>query len=108
MYSIHWFRRDLRLQDNHGLFKALSSGKPTRLVFIFDEIILGKLKNEKDARVHFIHEQIQKINKKLSNFNASIDVHYGEPKNVWKEIIAANNVSEVHANEDYELRNHSS
>tara|TARA_E500000178_G_C17032341_1_gene761224 strand:- start:2853 stop:4145 length:1293 start_codon:yes stop_codon:yes gene_type:complete len=102
VYSIHWFRRDLRLQDNHGLFKALSSGKPTRLVFIFDEIILGKLKNEKDARVHFIHEQIQKINKKLSNFNASIDVHYGEPKNVWKEIIAANNVSEVHANEDYE------
>ncbi|MGD9558010.1 MAG: deoxyribodipyrimidine photo-lyase, partial [Mangrovibacterium sp.] len=35
--NIFWFRRDLRLTDNHGLFRALtSSGRPVLPVFVFN------------------------------------------------------------------------
>jgi len=34
--SLFWFRRDLRLEDNAGLWKALNSGVPVVPIFIFD------------------------------------------------------------------------
>jgi len=40
---IFWFRRDLRLEDNVGLYHALSSGIPVVPIFIFDSTILNQL-----------------------------------------------------------------
>ncbi|MDB4587573.1 deoxyribodipyrimidine photo-lyase, partial [bacterium] len=34
--AIHWFRRDLRLDDNSALHAALDSGLPVLPAFIFD------------------------------------------------------------------------
>ena len=34
--ALFWFRRDLRLHDNHGFFKALNSDCKVLPVFIFD------------------------------------------------------------------------
>ncbi|MDP9048902.1 MAG: deoxyribodipyrimidine photo-lyase, partial [Bacteroidota bacterium] len=56
--SIFWFRRDLRLEDNAGLYHALKSGRPVLPVFIFDREILGQLQDKDDARVTFIHQTI--------------------------------------------------
>jgi len=39
---IHWFRRDLRLEDNTGLDAALNSGDPVLPVFILDDAILAQ------------------------------------------------------------------
>ena len=44
--SIFWFRRDLRLKDNHGLYRALESEKKVLPIFIFDEDILDLLENK--------------------------------------------------------------
>ncbi|MBP9187833.1 MAG: deoxyribodipyrimidine photo-lyase, partial [Bacteroidia bacterium] len=41
--SVFWFRRDLRLEDNAGLYHALKSGLPVLPIFIFDSEILNKL-----------------------------------------------------------------
>ncbi|MDO8930634.1 MAG: deoxyribodipyrimidine photo-lyase, partial [Bacteroidota bacterium] len=40
--NIFWFRRDLRTDDNHGLFQALNAGLPVVPVFIFDPAILAQ------------------------------------------------------------------
>ena len=61
--NVFWFRRDLRLDDNHGLYQALRSGTPVLPVFIFDEDILERLKNQRDTRVTFIYENLEKMNK---------------------------------------------
>ena len=41
--SFFWFRRDLRLEDNTGLFHALQSDFPVIPLFIFDDDILDNL-----------------------------------------------------------------
>ena len=41
--NIFWFRRDLRLEDNAGLYHALKEDKPVVPVFIFDRNILDEL-----------------------------------------------------------------
>src|SRR5258708_15538089 len=38
---IHWFRRDLRLDDNAALDAALRSGDPVLPLFVLDEAIIG-------------------------------------------------------------------
>jgi deoxyribodipyrimidine photo-lyase len=38
--SIFWFRRDLRLDDNAGLYRALKGEHPVLCLFIFDKTIL--------------------------------------------------------------------
>jgi deoxyribodipyrimidine photo-lyase len=52
--SVFWFRRDLRLNDNAGLYHALKGKYPVLPLFIFDPDILDKLEDQDDARVTFI------------------------------------------------------
>ena len=66
--AVFWFRRDLRLADNTGLFHALKSGLPVLPIFIFDTEILDKLNSKNDARVTFIYNQLQKINSEIEIF----------------------------------------
>ena len=55
--NIFWFRRDLRLEDNFGLYEALQENLPVLPIFIFDTEILDKLP-EDDARVTFIYNTL--------------------------------------------------
>ena len=75
--SIFWFRRDLRLHDNTGLFYALNSKYPVLPIFIFDEAILNELPKN-DARVNFIHETLSKLNIDLVENNSSLYIQKGE------------------------------
>lgn len=98
--NIFWFRRDLRLNDNIGLHEALKSGK-VHPIFIFDEIILDKLEKN-DSRLNFIYETLEKINLKLSKYYTSIKYYYGNPSDIWLDIIKDNNIDNVYWNKDYE------
>ncbi len=102
MVNIFWFRRDLRLNDNHGLFAALKAGLPVELLFIFDVEILKKLENIKDARVTFIYRQLRAINDQLKPLGSSIRVEHGKPAEVFESMLAQQKVHTVFANEDYE------
>ena len=100
--SIFWFRRDLRLFDNAGLSKALNAKFPVIPVFIFDSEILDKLEEKKDARVQFIHQELEKMKSDLQKLGSDLDVRYGTPEKIWKDLTSDYNVHEVFANRDYE------
>ena len=99
--SFFWFRRDLRLEDNVGLFQALQSKYPVIPVFIFDETILERLPKN-DPRVGFIHESLAAINTKLLEFGTSLLVKKGKPSEVWESLLHDYNIQEVYWNKDYE------
>ena len=63
--NIFWFRRDLRLYDNHGLYQALKSGLPVLPIFIFDKNILDELNDKNDRRVSFIYYTLAQIQEQL-------------------------------------------
>jgi deoxyribodipyrimidine photo-lyase len=65
-----WFRRDLRLEDNIGLFHALESEYPVIPLFIYDDAILDSL--PKMIRVGFIHESLLNINDQLKQIGSSL------------------------------------
>lgn len=100
--SIHWFRRDLRLTDNHGLYRALSEHGDVLPLFIFDTAILDKLENKKDRRVDFIHRALVDLQQQLNKAGGSFLVEHGEPEAVWKGILDRYDVKAVVVNHDHE------
>ena len=95
---IFWFRRDLRLEDNHGLYQALSSGDTVIPIFIFDRSILDDIENRKDARVHFIYQAIEKLKNQLEELGTSLLVFNDYPTDIFSNV----NVKAVYTNHDYE------
>ena len=99
--NVFWFRRDLRLEDNVGLFHALKSGEDVLIIFIFDETILSQLPKN-DARVTFIHQQLDKMQRELNKIGKSIALFHGEPLEVFRNILTENTIKTVYTNHDYE------
>ena len=100
--NIFWLRRDLRLDDNHGLHESLKSGLKVLPIFIFDEEILSKLPSKKDARVEFIHQQLEILNEKLAKNNSGIQYYHGNVYAIFEELVSKFNIGKVFANGDYE------
>lgn len=100
--NIFWFRRDLRLDDNVGLYHALQGEHPVLPIFIFDKSILEELP-ENDARVSFIHDTLQKLNTTLkANYNSGIALYYGQPEAIYKQLLSNFTIDTVFTNHDYE------
>ncbi len=98
---VFWFRRDIRLHDNHGFYKALNSGYAVIPLFIFDRHILDPLPQD-DARVEFIHKALTDLKNKIRNYKSDIDIRYGFPETIWKELITEYKIKAVYTNNDYE------
>jgi deoxyribodipyrimidine photo-lyase len=100
--NIFWFRRDLRLSDNHGLFRALKSGKPVLPVFIFDKDILDNLSDKKDRRVSFIYDSLLKLQVELEKNNTSLTILYDNTLQAFQQLVHEYRILEVFTNHDYE------
>lgn len=100
--TVFWFRRDLRIADNRGLFNALQSGYPVLPVFIFDSIILNQLENKRDERVDLIHRILVSLQTEIAHFGSSLSVRYGKPVEVFGLLASEFNIKAVYTNRDYE------
>ncbi|WP_207492464.1 cryptochrome/photolyase family protein [Aridibaculum aurantiacum] len=100
--NIFWFRRDLRLNDNAGLYHALKAGMPVLPIFIFDKHILDQLEDKHDKRVSFIYQAVLELQTELEKHQSSLHVHYAEPLDVFKQLSQEYNVQAVFTNHDYE------
>ena len=85
--AIFWFRRDLRLDDNMAFYNALRGDLPVLPLFIFDINILDRLKNRKDRRVKFIHQEIREIHRELAQKNSTLLIEHGDPLTVWESLL---------------------
>jgi len=99
--SLFWFRRDLRLEDNVALFKALKSDNLVLPIFIFDTEIINSLPKD-DARITFIYNSLQNIDNQLKEQASSLLVKHGKTMAVWEELTQDFTVDSVFFNKDYE------
>ena len=99
--TIFWFRRDLRLDDNIGLYHALTSVDEVLPIFIFDEAILSQLPKD-DARVTFIHDRLTTIQHQLKEIGKSLAVFHGKPIQIFEKLIREQKINSVFINHDYE------
>lgn len=101
--AVFWFRRDLRLEDNHGLYQALKQNSDVLPLFIFDKAILKELVDKRDRRVDFIHWSLKDLDAKIKAAGGSgLLVVYGEVTDCWRHILETYKPASVYCNHDYE------
>lgn len=99
--ALFWFRRDLRLSDNIGLYHALKECDVVAPIFIFDKAILDELPSQ-DKRIVFIWRCLSALKEQFKDIGSDIIVRYAYAE---KEIVALAEkfkVDAVYTNEDYE------
>ena len=100
--SIFWHRRDLRTNDNAGLYRALKNQKNVFPIFIFDKNILDKLEDKDDQRITFLHNSITNLQETYKQNGSTLKVFYGEPLEVFKSLANKYQIGGVYTNHDYE------
>ncbi len=100
--SVFWFRRDLRIEDNIGLYHALKSGFSVLPIFIYDTTILNQLEDKQDRRVDYIHQALQHVNLQLKQFNTSVLTFFNTPVEAFNQLITKYQIEHVYCNKDYE------
>lgn len=105
-FILFWFRRDLRLKDNIGLFRALLYGKErgqkVQPLFIFDTDILGALDNPDDFRISFLWQTLVELKAECDALGSDLWFFYGKPLDIFKELFRKHKIQAVFSNEDYE------
>ena len=99
--SIFWFRRDLRIDDNPGLYEALANSKSVIPIFIFDTNIIDNLPSD-DNRIKFIWHSLSLLNERLKEIGSTLKVFKGNPLEVFKKITLKYRLTSVYVNRDYE------
>ncbi len=99
---IFWFRRDLRLNDNAGLFHALKENDTVQPLFIFDSDILEKLDDVHDARVTFIYDTISELKAALQKHHSDLWVRHGKPEEIIQQLLEQHKITAIYTNHDYE------
>jgi len=100
--NIFWFRRDLRLYDNHGLSKATHDNLKVIPIFIFDTTITSLLASN-DRRINFIYDNLLEIDSELNKkYKSNLNVFQGKPYDIFKNLIQNYSIKNVYTNNDYE------
>ena len=98
--SIFVFRRDLRLEDNLGLYLALKNSEKVIPVFIYDEKLSKGLKKS-EFRWNFLRESLVDLDLHLKKKKSHLAVYEGNPTKITKQIILEENIESVFSNTDF-------
>lgn len=99
--TLFWFRRDLRINDNAGLYHALKNNKKVQCIFIFDTDIINKLAKN-DRRISILYDFVSNLNQQLNDLGSSLTVYHGNVEQVFQKIIEQDPIKAVYINHDYE------
>ena len=96
---IHWFRRDLRLDDNSGLDAALRSGDPVLPVFILDDAILAQPIDPR--RLSFLRTALEDLDQRLGRRGSRLLVRRGDAARELNRVAEEANAWGVYLNRDH-------
>jgi deoxyribodipyrimidine photo-lyase len=91
--NIVWLKRDLRLTDNEALYNAISSGRKTLLLYIFEPSLQNDIHYSK-RHFDFIKQSLKALQKALLPFHTQLLIVEDEAITVFEKL---NNLINIHA-----------
>jgi len=100
--SLFIFRRDLRLEDNTALTKALELSKKVICIFIYDPCQISDQNIYKsDNAIQFMNESLKDLNQQLKQKGSKLYLFNDEPEIVIANLIKELKFDAIFLNEDY-------
>jgi deoxyribodipyrimidine photo-lyase len=91
IYGIFIFRRDLRLNDNHGLINLMKKCDKVIPVFFLDKYQIIKSNHNEhyfsNNVVQFLCESLSDLNNQLKKYDSKLFYFFGEPNKLLENII---------------------
>ena len=85
--GIHWFRLDLRLNDNPALYQLSKEVDTIIPIYIYEENIqIG------EASKCWLEKSLESLDNELSKLDSKLYVFKGDPKKIIHKIIEDNNI----------------
>lgn len=101
-HALFIFRRDLRLYDNSALEQALAQSGVVTACFIFDERQVGNDNSYKSKNaLEFMVQSLKELEKEIVRYKGFLNVFYGQPEKVVKNIIKKHSFDALFCNRDY-------
>ena len=95
--GIHWFRLDLRLNDNPSIENLSKNVNSIMPIYIYDES-----QNIGKASKCWLEKSLRSLNAQLNNFNSKLYIFRGDPKKVISKILQNKSISHVYWNRLYD------
>ena len=95
--TLFWFRQDLRLSDNPGLYEAAKQGA-VMPVYIQDDGAAGDFKMGEASR-WWLHHSLSALNNTLNN---KLNVYQGNAKEILLKLVKDNTIDTIYWNRCYE------
>lgn len=99
---VYWLRRDLRLQDHAGLFRAQQGDLPVLPIYIFNPEDLKQLPSRANRRLHYTWQALEEMQKQLRQSGKAIRVFYDEPLKVFTQLLQQYSIQGVYGSAEYE------
>ena len=94
--SVVWLKRDLRLEDNEAIYRALNSGRRVLLLYIFENILLTDPHYSK-RHFNFIKESLNDLNFYLKDYKTEVLTVISDLPNVFNQIQSLYRVDTVYS-----------
>lgn len=101
MNTIFWFKRDLRLENNKGLFDALSFSEKVYPVFIFDKNVCSETIFN-DYKMVYLWNVVKSLKEQLRAVGSDLIIGYGDPKAILPDLVKFYGIDSIYSNEEYE------
>lgn len=101
--NIVWFKRDLRLEDNEALHKALQTNLPVLMLYIFEP----SLKNDEHYSLrhwNFIKQSINSLNEPLQTYSTKILCVADEVIPVFEQLLSTYHIDTVFSHQETGIR----
>lgn len=97
------FRRDLRLEDNNGLYFALQNYDKVIPIFIYNPVQVKENKNKYISKrcIQFMTNSLKLLDKQLKQYKSKLHIFYGNDVNILKKIVQKRNINSIVFNQDY-------
>src|SRR5687768_9600908 len=99
--SLFIFRRDLRVQDNTALIKALHESDTVIPIFIVDPRQTNQHSYRSLNAIQFMAESLLDLQQQLRNHRGRLFFFRGEAEQVVKNLISDRNIEAIYVNRDY-------
>ncbi len=100
--NVVWFKRDLRLTDHSPLHAALTSGRPTLLLYLFEPQLLAD-EHYDERHWRFVWQSLTDINQTLTAFDTRLVILSMSAQDAFHQIHQAFGIHSVYSHQEIGL-----
>ncbi|MEH0688991.1 deoxyribodipyrimidine photo-lyase [Vibrio cholerae] len=100
--NVVWFKRDLRLSDHEPLNRALKTGRPTLLLYLFEPELLSN-PHYSERHWRFVWQSLQDLNQRLAPFEGEVHCLQGSAEACFEALEECYTIAAVYSHQEIGL-----